>query len=580
MLTSLVCLSVVALCGAVAASGPPPAGPACTDCPNVVLLLTDDQDLVLGGFVAENMRHTFKRIKGGGADFTQWRIHTPICAPSRSELQTGRYYHNIRSTEYTPSPAVSSGAVAQVNVSDEVYTHQFAHILRQQAGSVNSLYAKCMNGDCGKRTSATSATGYRDLHTDADIFSYDRWFEHAGFVNGDFFDTEASGCSWPWDDTSKECHTPTSPGGIWKGRGDGYDTSTAGNMTVDWIKKIGGKGRPFFVYYAPHAPHSPATPAPWYESGTYCDNVTSPRTPDYNYSGFPRTSWSKLPPSGEPPFGDEPVWWWNSTEFHELISSAPWITDKVAEGIDELAQKRCKTLLSVDDSYNGILDAIESVGELDNTYVIVTSDHGYNLGQHMIPSNKFLLYEHSLKIPFVVSGPGIPKGTVIDFQGTNVDVAPTILEMMGIEPPEWMDGRSVLPLLVTDPDAPGVPGSVKRSLQRNSKPPTRTDQFFTYYSQGDWIVGGTPLDDWSNTYIGLRHSSSERGTWKFGIYDPYGKQTGFTKPYMFELFDLDKDPWELKNVYNATLRSNPELIAYLNKTAYNYYNCVGAKCPQ
>ena len=54
---------------------------------------------------------------------------------------------------------------------------------------------------------------------------------------------------------------------------------------------------------------------------------------------------------------------------------------------------RCKALLSVDDAYAGILDALDDLKVADKTYVLVTSDHGYNLGQHMLPSNKFLNYE-------------------------------------------------------------------------------------------------------------------------------------------------------------------------------------------
>ena len=70
------------------------------------------------------------------------------------------------------------------------------------------------------------------------------------------------------------------------------------------------------------------------------------------------------------------------------------------------------------------------LSRLEHTYILVTSDHGYNLGQHMLPSNKFLLYEHSLRIPMLFMGPGIAAGSSIDFLGTQVDLAPTILSMV------------------------------------------------------------------------------------------------------------------------------------------------------
>ena len=72
-----------------------------------------------------------------------------------------------------------------------------------------------------------------NLHT---LGAFDRWFEHAGFVNGTFFDSEAAGCVDLGD--TGACQTPTFPGGEWLGRGDGYDTSTIGNVTIEWLDKI------------------------------------------------------------------------------------------------------------------------------------------------------------------------------------------------------------------------------------------------------------------------------------------------------------------------------------------------------
>ena len=85
---------------------PPKAGAPCKDCPNILLMFTDDQDLVLGGWdeVAgyTPMRQTLQKIAARGATATEWRIATPICAPSRSEMQSGRYYMNVMNAEPTP----------------------------------------------------------------------------------------------------------------------------------------------------------------------------------------------------------------------------------------------------------------------------------------------------------------------------------------------------------------------------------------------------------------------------------------------------------------------------------------------
>ena len=122
-----------------------------------------------------------------------------------------------------------------------------------------------------------------------------------------------------------------------------------GNKTIEWIRNVTATtpDRPFFVYFAPHAPHSPATPAEWYADA--CDGTQSPRNPAWN---------------------------WSTPLFHNLVSRQPPLTVQDAETIDDLARKRCQTLLSVDDSYAGIVAEIESLNLAHKTYYLVSSDHG------------------------------------------------------------------------------------------------------------------------------------------------------------------------------------------------------------
>ena len=546
-------------------SGPPPPGPVCKNCPNIVLLLTDDQDELIGGW--DNMHQTKEKVQHRGVLASEWRIHTPICGPSRGQLQSGRYMHSIASKEKTPSPKVSSGAVNQIDLGGKVWPNFFAKTLREEKGYVTGLFGKCMNGGCGVNTEGGYNTNPSSNPHLEGVF--DRWFEGVGYMNTTFYDNKAEGCDWPW--TSSKCKTKTFPGGKWAGKGDGYTTSTIGNQTVDWINEISSQPdrRPFFIYFAPHAPHSPATPATWYRTGTICDDIIAPRIPNWNYSGPVRTSCSSSPPHG-------PVMWWNATDFHELVSCQPYFDKSDVQAIDDLAQKRCKALLSVDDSYMKIIEALENNELMNNTYILVTSDHGYNLGHHMLPSNKFLLYEHSLRIPMLFSGPGIQKNGSFNVMGTQVDLAPTILGFAGIDTPSQMDGRSMVSNLVTETEGP-IPESVRNHL-KTSKPFSRTSTFHEYYNQGPWQIGTRhPMDDWSNTYIGVTYKGDE-GDYKFAMYDPYGKQTKFTEPYMYELFNLSSDPYELYNIYNSTVNSNPKLVEMLTNLTYTWYHCEGTSC--
>jgi N-acetylglucosamine-6-sulfatase len=432
------------------------------------LLFTDDQDLTIGGWDLDKgvMVQTQRIVGDLGATSTNWMIHTPICAPSRAELLSGRYLHNIKSANKSPSSALcGSGAVGQIDLEKKVYPYTFVEKLRVEKGYTTAQFGKLENSD---------NEGLFD-----DMRAFDRFFTGCNYQGGTYKDSESPTGSF----NANKYHS-------------GYGTSVIGNKTIEWLNKVSGKGRPWFVYFAPHAPHSPATPPAWYKD--HCVNVTSPRTPAFDYIGKPG-------------------------EFHNLINRQPPFDEKDISGIDALARKRCQCLLAVDDTYTGIIDAVEKLGELDKTYILVTSDHGYNLGQHRIPSNKFLLYDHSLKIPMLFKGPGIPKGTILDFLGTQVDLAPTMLGFAGIDPAPWMDGKSIVSLLVkpgsqNDGAAP-IPASVTRHLDALKRmsvtdgssaytsadtsaytpdgAPVRTASFHEYYNQGPWEVGKThALDDW------------------------------------------------------------------------------------
>ena len=78
-------------------------------------------------------------------------------------------------------------------------------------------------------------------------------------------------------------------------------------------------------------------------------------------------------------------------------------------------------------------------------------------------------------------------------------------------------------------------------------------------------------------YIGLYVRSKTWGNWKYGEFDPYGKQSNFSSVYLYELFDLDADPYEQFNVINATSTS-AALKAFLHKTVRAFYECEGATC--
>jgi N-acetylglucosamine-6-sulfatase len=174
------------------------------------------------------------------------------------------------------------------------------------------------------------------------------------------------------------------------------------------------------------------------------------------------------------------------------------------------------------------------------------------------------------------SGPGIKAGSRSDFLGTQVDLAPTMLGLAGIPKPSYMDGKSLVSLIVTESDHSLLPAAVAQSLSAAATLPSREASFVEYYNQGPWEVGKRhALDDWSNTYIGLNVRSAKWGSLKYGEYDPYGKQSNFSSVYFFELFNLTADPFELDNIYND---SAAELRDWLHSTVRAFYLCSGNSC--
>jgi arylsulfatase A-like enzyme len=287
---------------------------------------------------------------------------------------------------------VAFAAIGHIDLT-KVWPNNFAKTLRERKGYTTALFGKCMNNNCGPNPAASGM----NLHQ---MGAFDRWFEGVGYQNLVFYDNEAAGCpGWPWPED--KCKTPTNPSTV----GAGYLTSELGNRTITWLKKISAEPerRPWFVYYATHSPHGPATPAEWYKDA--CPGVQSPRShPNFNYSGHKRTDCSIYPPGSASFGGNGTREWWNNTDFPELTSCQPGFTDAQITNIDAEARHRCQTLLSVDDTYTQIVAAVEELGQLDNTFILVTSDHGYNLGNHMLATAKMQIYDHALRIPMVFAG--------------------------------------------------------------------------------------------------------------------------------------------------------------------------------
>ena len=151
-----------------------------------------------------------------------------------------------------------------------------------------------------------------------------------------------------------------------------YSTDVLRDLAVQFIQDSAGQ-QPFFLYFAPKAPHAPATPAPRH-AGSF-SGIPPWRPPNYN----------------EADVSDKPAW---------LQAIAPWGATKQAN-TDAFDQKQLESLQAVDEAVAALLQALQDIGELDNTLVIYASDNGYSWGSHRWEP-KQCPYEECMRVPLAI----------------------------------------------------------------------------------------------------------------------------------------------------------------------------------
>lgn len=104
----------------------------------------------------------------------------------------------------------------------------------------------------------------------------------------------------------------------------------------------------------------------------------------------------------------------------------------------------------IDEQVGRLIEALRRRGVLGDTVMVFTSDHGDCLNDHGL-SQKWSMYETSVRVPATVWGPGVKSGQQIDGLTSMMDLGPTVLELAGIEPPGWMEAESLVPALRGDP---------------------------------------------------------------------------------------------------------------------------------
>lgn len=100
---------------------------------------------------------------------------------------------------------------------------------------------------------------------------------------------------------------------------------------------------------------------------------------------------------------------------------------------------RWQTLLAVDELIATAINTLKDLGELNETYVILTSDNGFHLGQFAQGADKRQPYETDIRVPFIVRGPQVQRKSINNSPVVLIDLAPTILELAGMGKEHWFN---------------------------------------------------------------------------------------------------------------------------------------------
>ncbi|NOX54272.1 MAG: sulfatase-like hydrolase/transferase [Planctomycetes bacterium] len=217
-------------------------------------------------------------------------------------------------------------------------------------------------------------------------------------------------------------------GGYWEG--GKHWSEVLGDDAVAFLQQAAQRDRPFFMYLAFNAPHDPRQSPKEYVDRYPLDRIAVPK----NYLS-------------EYPF-NEAMGCGRSLRDERL---APFPRTHYAVKVHR--QEYYAIITHMDAQIGRILETLERTGKAENTYIFFTADHGLACGHHGL-MGKQNLFDHSVRVPFLVIGPGVPRGQTNDTPIYLQDVMPTTLELAGVRRPEHVQFRSLLPLIRGTGQAP------------------------------------------------------------------------------------------------------------------------------
>ena len=404
LLTASACALALALGRAPTAAATP------AERPNVIVVQTDDADMrevyqtytnPQGGQVPV-MRKTLRLLGRGGVTFGNYYVSDSLCGPSRATYLTGQYAHN-NGVEGNNDETTSEGGYP--NFIRSPAARQNLAVWLQRAGYRTIHIGKFLNryGEPPYGVPTEEPPGWSDwdslIGETSNHHFYGYRLNDNGEVQGPFGNLDYE----PVEPVTCPYYAPPESGGCT------YATDVLTQRAEEQINVSTQLAKPFYLaldYTAPHGDeHPPAGPEPAPRYYGSLASVRVPRGPNFNEA--------------------------NNSDKPSFIRDLPLLTPGQIHSITVEYQNELESLRSVDDGVEQLVNTLKRDGQLKNTYIFFTSDNGYFEGEHRIKRSKFLPYESSTHLPMLLRGPGLTGGVTSNALVSNVDIAPTILQIAG-----------------------------------------------------------------------------------------------------------------------------------------------------
>ncbi|KAI0376645.1 Arylsulphatase [Hypomontagnella monticulosa] len=369
--------------------------------PNVVFVLTDDQDLHLSSL--DYMPLVRKHLLDRGTFFSRHYATTAVCCPSRVTLWTGKFAHNTNVTDVSPPYGGYPKFISQG------YNDNYLPVWLQAAGYNTYYTGKLFNAHTVENYNSPAPGGFTGSDFLLDPHTYN-------YLNSTF---------------QRNGQEPRS----YEGQ---YSTDVLAEKAYGLLDEGVKAGKPFFLVAAPIAPHA-----------NVAMKIRDPDTPT-DPDNLPFEFTEPIPAERHRHlFKDEKVP--RTANFNpDQPSGANWIrnlprqNNTNVEYNDHFYRQRLRSLQAVDELVEGLIARLEVHGILDNTWVIYSSDNGYHVGQHRLQPGKSCGYEEDVNVPLIVRGPGVAANyTAEGVVTTHADLAPTFFNLLGIAPRDDFDGAAI-----------------------------------------------------------------------------------------------------------------------------------------